>query len=350
MGAFTLARLIGLEAFRRPRAVLATVMLALSAGFLILPNPGASYATLTFHNQPLVYTPAVMGVITGGMFVAFSMLLGVLAMSALAPMRAWRAVFGVTAAPSWALAMGVWLAGFGAGLFLLTCIWGGALMRASSVLHASGSWLDGLWIFFTWTYGVGVVGAAFAATVYSVLALRLATRPGLLMGVTFITFIFWVAAFDIAMADSVDIDGQGFALRHLFPGTHRLDLGMGFIGGLRNKVGVHAHAVGDLISTPGGVHFLLMRAGLVVSALLAALLLSGTRVKPLVTRSKNSKRSLGGFLSVLGARFGLAGVIVGRIWSAPFWATALLIAAIVFETLNAGNPISVMALGFAWGL
>ena len=41
MGAFTLARLIALEALRRPRAVLATVMLALSAGFIVLPDPGA---------------------------------------------------------------------------------------------------------------------------------------------------------------------------------------------------------------------------------------------------------------------------------------------------------------------
>jgi len=75
MGAFTLARLIALEALRRPRAVLATIMLALSAGFIILPDPGANYATMTLHGAPLVYTPAVMGIITGEMFIAFSMVL-----------------------------------------------------------------------------------------------------------------------------------------------------------------------------------------------------------------------------------------------------------------------------------
>ena len=189
MGAFTLARLMALEALRRPRAVLATIMLALSAGFVILPDPGAPYATMTFHGAPLIYTPAVMGIIAGEMFIAFSMVLVVLAMSALAPLRAWRAVAGVASAPSWKLALGLWTAAFGAGLFLLSCIFGGALLRASSVLGASGDWLRGLWIFFTWSYGLGIVGAAFAATLYSVLALRLATRPGLLMAATFVAFL-----------------------------------------------------------------------------------------------------------------------------------------------------------------
>src|SRR5665213_1112601 len=103
MGALSLARFIVLEALSRPRAVLATIMLALSAGFIILPDPGASYATMTFHGAPLVYTPAVMGIIAGAMFGAVSMPLVVLAMSALALMRTWRAVFGVAAAPSWKL-------------------------------------------------------------------------------------------------------------------------------------------------------------------------------------------------------------------------------------------------------
>src|ERR1700744_6298252 len=144
MGALTLARLIVLEASRRPRAVLATIMLALSAGFIILPDPGANYATMSLHDAPLVYTPAVMGIITGEMFNAFSIPLLLLAMSALAPLRIWRAVLGVSAAPPRKLTLGLWLAGFGAALFLLTCIFGGALIRASSVLSASGSWLGGL--------------------------------------------------------------------------------------------------------------------------------------------------------------------------------------------------------------
>jgi hypothetical protein len=149
MGALTLARLVALEALRRPRAVLATIMLALSAGFVILPSPGAPYATLTFHGHPLIYTPAVMGFITGGEFVAFGILLGVLAMSTLVPTRAWRSVLGVAAAPSWQLALGLWITAFGIGLFLLSCIFGGALLRAPQVLGASGNWFGGLWIFFT---------------------------------------------------------------------------------------------------------------------------------------------------------------------------------------------------------
>jgi len=350
MGALTLARLIARETSRRPRAVLATVMLALSAGFVILPDPGAPYATMTFHGAPLVYTPAVMGIITGEMFIAFSMVLVMLAMSALAPLRTWRAAMGVAAAPSWKLALGLWIAGFGAGLFLLTCIFGGALLRASDVLGASGNWLGGLWIFFTWAYGLGVVGAAFAATLYSVLALRLATRPGLLMGATFVAFIVWVAVFGVGLAGFVDVNGQGFAIRQLFAQAHTLDLGMGFIFASHKKAAVHARDVADLIGTAGGALFLLQRAMLVAAAMLASLALSGPRVAPLVARSRNWKRGLAGLTSVLSARFGLSGVIVGQIWSAPLWALVLLAAAVAAETVKAGEPVSVMALGFAWGL
>ncbi len=57
MGALTLARLIAREASRRPRAILATIMLALSAGFVILPDPGAAYATMRFHGAPWSIRP-----------------------------------------------------------------------------------------------------------------------------------------------------------------------------------------------------------------------------------------------------------------------------------------------------
>jgi hypothetical protein len=350
MGAFTLARLMALEALRRPRAVLATVMLALSAGFIVLPDPGAPYATMTLHDAPLVYNPAVMGIIAGEMFIAFSMPLLMLAMSALAPLRTWRAVFGVAAAPSWKLALGLWIVAFGAGLFLLSCIFGGALLRASSVLGASGDWPGRLWIFFTWSYGLGVVGAAFAATLYSVLALRLVTRPGMLMGATFIAFILWLAVFGVGLSGLVDIDGRGFAVAQLFPGVHNVDLGMGFIFSSHKKAAVHARDLSDLISTAGGIRFLLMRGVLVVVAMLVALISSGPRVAPLVVRSRHSKFRLARFTSALGARFGLTGVIIGQIWSAPLWALVLLAAAVGVETVKAGDPISVVALGFAWGL
>ena len=347
MGALTLARLMALEALRRPRAVLATIMLALSAGFIILPNPGAAYATLTFRGHPLIYTPAVMGFITGGEFVAFSILLGVLAMSALSPMRAWRSVFGVTAARSWDLALGLWIAGFGVGLFLLTYIFGGALLRASSVLGASGDWLGGLWIFFTWSYGLGVVGAALAATVASVVLLRLATRPALLMGAT---FVIWLVVLAALIVGPVDIAGHGFGLEQLFPQTNRMDFAMGFIGHAQRRAGVQARAIGALPGVTGGAWFLLTRVAIVFGALIAALILSGPRVKPLVVKSRTWGRPLAGFFSAFSARFGLAGVIVGQIWSAPLWGLGLLAVAVGFETINAGNPISVVALGFAWGL
>ncbi len=348
MGAFTLARLMAREASRRPRAVLATIMLALSAGFIILPDPGAHYATMTLHGAPLVYTPAVMGIITGEMFIAFSMVLVMLAMSALAPLRIWRATLGVTSAPSWKLALGLWLAGFGAGLFLLSCIFAGALLRASSALGTD--WLGGLWIFFTWAYGLGVIGAAFAATLYSVLALRLATRPGWLMGVTFIAFIVWVSVFGVGLANIFDVDGRGFAIAQLFPHARASDLGMGFIFSSHKKAPVHAQEVADLISTAGGLRFLMTRGTLVFTAILAALLLSGRRVAPLVPRSRNFGRGLASFASRLGARFGLTGVIIGQTWSAPLWALVLVVAAVVAEAVKARDQLAVVALGLAWGL
>jgi hypothetical protein len=350
MGALTLARLIALDALRRPRAVLATIMLALSAGFIILPDPTAQYATITLHGARLIYTPAVMGIITGQMFIAFSIPLVMLAMSALAPMRTWRGVFGVAAGPSWKLALGLWIAGFGAGLFLLSCIFGGALLRASSVLGASGNWVGGLWIFFTWAYGLGVVGAAFAATLYSVLALRLATRPGFLMAVTFIAFVAWVANFSTGLTGFADVNGQNFAMAQLFPQAKGLDLSMGFIFSSHKKPPLHAHEVADLISTAGGVAFLMTRAALVFIAMFAALILSGRRVAPLVARSRNFGRGLASFTSRFGARFGLTGVIIGQTWSAPLWAFALAVAAVLAETVKAPGQPAVMALGFAWGL
>lgn len=351
MGAFNLARLMAKEALRRPRSVLATIMLALSAGFVVLPDPGANYATMTFHGQPLVYTPAVMGVIAGEMFVAFSMVLVVLAMSALAPLRAWRAVFGVAAAPSWKLSLGLWLAAFGAGLFLLTCIFAGALVRASDVLTATGNWPGALWIFFTWTYGLGIVGAAFAAAVYSVLALRLATHPALLMGATFLAFIFWVAAIGVGLSDVVDVDGRGFAIAQLFPAAQEHDLGMGFLFGQKNKVAVHARDVSDLVSTPGGPAFLATRAILVLVAASLALLLSGPHVAPLVPRNRNWTRGLSALTSMLSTRFGLAGIIVGQVWNAQLWALVLVAAAVGAEVYFAPTPqIAVIPLGFAWGL
>lgn len=351
MGALALARLMAKEALRRPRALLATIMLALSAGFVILPDPGANYATMTFHHQPLAYTPAVMGIITGDMFVAFSMLLGVLAMSALAPLRAWRAVFGVAAAPSWKLALGLWFAAFAAGLFLLTCIFAGALVRASGVLRASGDVPSALWIFFTWTYSLGIVGAAFAATVYSVLALRLATHPALLMGATFLAFVLWVSAVLLGLSDVADIDGKAFAVAQLFPDAQTLDLGMGFLFGMHNKVALHAHAVGDVLGTPGGPAFLAKRGMLVVVAAALALLLSGARVAPLAPRSRNWTRGLTALASMLSARFGLMGVIIGQVWNAQLWALVLVAAAVGAEAYYALSPqVAVIPLGFAWGL
>ncbi|HWA92133.1 MAG TPA: hypothetical protein VG889_19000 [Rhizomicrobium sp.] len=350
MGALTLARLIAQEASRRPRAVLATIMLALSAGFIILPDPGAAYATMSVHDAPLVYTPAVMGVIAGEMFVAFAIPLVMLAMSMLAPLRIWRAVLGVAGGPGWKPALGLWVAGFGAGLFLLSCIFGGALLRASGALGASGSWPAGLWIFFTWSYGLGVVGAAFAAMLYSVLALRLATRPGLLMGATFIAWLVWLAVFGVGLSGLVDVHGQAFAVAQLLPQIHAQDLSMGFIFSSHKKAAIHARDVADLISVPGAIGFLAMRAALVGVALLSALALAGPRVAPLAARSRTWTRPLAGFAGRLSARFGLTGVILGQVWSTPLWALVLLVAAVAAETVKAGEQTAVVALGFAWGL
>ncbi len=345
-GAFTLARLIWLEASRRPRALLAVVMLALSAGFLILPDPGAGYATLTFHRSPLIYTPAVMGFITGGEFTAFSGALGVLAMTVVAPMAAWRAVNGVANAPAWRVALGNWIGAFGVGLFLLTAIFLGAVIRAWPQLSAGGDPLGGLGIFASWAYGLGVAGAGISASVYAILAMRLSTRPGWFMGATFIAWMFIIA---LAIAPAVDLSGQYFAGPLLFPGVHGLMLGMGIEAGLGRHAAVATRVLGDLFSTPGGVAFFGKRIAIAGAGLAATLILSGPRLKPLVPRVRTGW-SAGKLAAAISSRFGLGGVIFRQLWSKRFLTLAALIAAVVFEALHTNDRVGVMALGFAWGL
>jgi hypothetical protein len=346
MGAFTLSRLIWLEASRRPRALLAVIMLALSAGFLILPDPGAGYATLTAHGSPLVYTPAAMGFITGGEFTAFSGALGVLAMTVVAPMAAWRAVYGVAGAPAWRIALGGWVAAFGVGLFLLTAIWAGALVRAWSVLGASGDPLGGLWIFTSWAYGAGVAGAGISAGVYAILSMRLATRPGLFMGAAFVA---WIVILSTSISSVVDLSGENFAGPLLIAGYHARDLGMGIMGGLKQHTAVATRVLGDLFSTPGGMAFFAKRLVIAGVGLAAALALSGPRLKPLVPRVRTgwSAAKIGAAIS---ARFGLGGVIFRQLWSKQFLVLAALVAAVLFEALHTGDRVGSMALGFAWGL
>ena len=347
MGAFTLSRLIWLEASRRPRALFAVIMLALSAGFLILPDPGAGYATLTSHGAPLAYSPAVMGFITGGEFTAFAGALGVLAMTVVAPMKAWRAVYGVANAPAWRIALGGWVAAFGVGLFLLTAIWAGALVRGWSVLGANGDPLGNLWIFTSWAYGLGVAGAGISATVYALLSMRLATRPGLFMAATFIA---WIVILSTSLSSAVDLSGEAFAGALLLPHYNHLhDLGMGIEGGLKAHAAVPTRILGDLFSTPGGALFAGKRLAIAGVGLIATLILSGPRLKPLVPRVRIgwSAAKIG---AAIGARFGLTGVIFRQLWSKQFLVLAALVAAVTFEALHTTDRVGVMALGFAWGL
>jgi hypothetical protein len=346
MGAFTLSRLIWLEASRRPRALFATIMLALSAGFLILPDPDAGYATLTMHGAPLVYTPAVMGFITGGEFTAFSGALGVLAMTVVAPMTQWRAVYGVANAPAWRVALGGWIAAFGVGLFLLTAIWAGALARGWSVLSAHGDALGGLWIFTTWAYGLGVAGAGVSATIYALLSMRLATRPGWFMAATFVA---WVTILSTALSKEIDISGQSFAGPLLFPGYTGHPMGMGIEGGLKSHAAVATRVLGDLFSTPGGPQVIAKRFAFAGVGLLATLALAGPRLKPLVPRVRAgwSASKLG---AAIAARFGLGGVVFRQLWSKQFFVLAAMVAAVAVEALHTGDRFGTIALGFAWGL
>lgn len=347
MGAFTLSRLIWREAARRPRAILATIMLALSAGFLVLPDPGAGYATLTLRERPLAYTPAVMGFITGGEFTAFSGALGVLAMTVMAPLAAWRTVYGVTAAPAWRLALGAWIAAFAVGLFLLTCIWAGALVRAWQVIEQAGDVATGLWVFASWTYGLGVVGAGLSATVYAVLSLRLATRPGLFMGAAFLA---WILILSLAISKGVDLSGEHFASPHLFPGVRSPDLSMGIIVGAHRQGAVVTHPLGDLLATPGGAGFLASRLALVLAGLALTLLLSGPQVKPVVARSRGGAWPLHALASAIAARLGLAGVVFRQVWTASPSTLVVLAVAVSVEAWHGNDPLGVIALGFAWGL
>ena len=346
MGAFTLSRLIWLEASRRPRALLATIMLALSSGFLILPDPNAGYATLTSHGAPLVYSPAVMGFITGGEFTAFSGVLGVLAMTVVAPMAAWRAVYGVARAPAWRVAMGGWFAAFGVGLFLLTAIWAGALARGWSVLTAGGDPLNGLWIFTSWAFGLGVAGAGLSATLYALLSMRLATRPGLFMGATFLAWLFIIPT---TLSPAIDLSGSSFAGPLLIAHYHALDLGMGIMGGLKPHAAIPTPILGDLFSTPGGALFFGKRLAMAGIGLAVTLLLSGTRLDPLVVRVRTGW-SLSKIGAAISARFGLSGVIFRQLWSKQFLVLCALVTAVALEAAHTADNFGAIALGFAWGL
>jgi hypothetical protein len=152
------------------------------------------------------------------------------------------------------------------------------------------------------------------------------------------------------VAGSADITGQGFALAHLFPQARRDDFSMGIIFNGHHLAGLQARVVGALPGVSGGSLFLLSRMAFVAAALLATLVMSGPRMVPLVTRSRNSERGLASRVGAVSARFGLAGVIARQIWTAPLWAIVLLVAAIAFEAIGAGSPLSVIALGFGWGL
>ena len=136
MGAFTLSRLIWLEASRRPRALFAVIMLALSAGFPDPARPRRRLRHPDLARRPARLQPRGDGLHhRGGEFTAFAGAVGVLAMTVVAPMKAWRALSGIAGAPAWRIALGGWVAAFGVGLFLLTAIWAGALVRGWSVLE-----------------------------------------------------------------------------------------------------------------------------------------------------------------------------------------------------------------------
>ncbi len=346
MGAFTLSRLIWQEASRRPRAVLAVIMLALSAGFFVLPDPGAGYATLTSHGSPLIYTPASMGFIAGAEFTAFSGALGVLAMTVMAPMAAWRAVYGVANAPAWRVALGGWVAAFGVGLFLLAAIWAGALVRAWSVLSAGGDPLGGLYTFTTWAFGVGVAGAGISATVYAILSMRLATRPGLFMGATFVA---WIMILSTSINKGVDLSGETFAGPLLIAGYHARDLGMGIMVDSKHHAPIVTRTLGDLFSVPGGAVFAAKRMAIAGVGLALTLILSGPRLKPLVPRVR-AGWSAAKICAAISARFGLTGVIFRQLWSKQLLVLAALIAAVTVEALHTNDRLGAMALGFAWGL
>ncbi len=263
------------------------------------------------------------------MFIAFSMLLVVLAMSAFAPMRTWRAVFGVAAAPSWKLALGLWIAAFGAGLFVLTLHFrrraAARVERARRIGELARGSLDilhlGLW-----------PGRRRRGLRRDALQ-RVGTSPGDASGFPDGRYLRRLHRLGCrvrrGLSGIVDINGQNFAIGQLFPHANKLDLSMGFIFTAHKKAALHAGDVGALIGTPGSAVFLLMRGVLVVVAMLAALALSGPRVAPLVVRSR--KRGPSAFASALSARFGLTGVIVGQTWSAPLWALILAAAAVAAE-------------------
>ena len=232
------------------------------------------------------------------------------------------------------------------GGFLLTAIFGGALLRAWSVLSAGGDPLGGVLVFSSWAFGMGVAGAGVSATIYATLSMRLATRPGWFMAATFLA---WVLFLSLAISPVVDFSGQAFVGPLLFPGQRALELGMGIEVTSAKHPAVAAHALGDLFSTPGGLAFMGNRLAIAGVGLAATLNVLGPRLKPLVPRVRAgwSASKTG---SVISARLGLTGVLFRQLWGKPLLALAALVAALAFEALHATDRVGVMALGFAFGL
>jgi hypothetical protein len=180
--------------------------------------------------------------------------------------------------------------------------------------------------------------------------MRLATRPGLFMGATFIA---WVTILSTSLSNHVDLSGQYFAGPLLIPGYKAVGLaggfGMGIEAGIKQHAAVATRVLGDLFSTPGGLQFFGNRLAIAGAGLFLTLILSGTRLDPLVPRVRTgwSVSKLGAAIS---ARFGLSGVIFRQLWSKRFLTLAALITAVVFEALHTGDRVGAMALGFAFGL
>jgi hypothetical protein len=346
MRSLSLTWLICAEAARRPRAIISIAMLGIGVGFVILPNPDSAYATLTLNGFPLKYSAGVMGFIAGGEFSAFGGLLGVLSMTVAVPTAAWRKVSGIAGVPAWRITAGVWLAALVGGLFLLTCMCAGTILRASPLVAVDGSIATGVWIFSSWAYGLGVAGAGISASIYAILSPRLASRPGWLIGAAFAT---WMVVTVLLLSTGADPYGMNFAGPLLVPAHHAHNLALGIVGHVRRGAAIAPLALSAIFMVPGGMLLVLERLAIVIAGLVLALLSSGARFRPVETgRGRRASRWFV-WTSRTAARFGLAGVLFRQIWALPLLAIFALAVAFSVEVLQAGRPLGCIALGFAWG-
>jgi hypothetical protein len=326
-------------------------MLALVAGFLVLPDADAAYTTFSYQGQRLVYTPAVMGIIAGNEFSGFITFFGAIALATMVPQQTWRTVFALSGVASWRLALGVWIAYFGIFAGLLIAIWCGGIVRNATILSQGQGLLSGAAVFLSWTLGLGLVGAAYAALATTILSLRLVRRPILMVAGIFAAWIGFLILGIIPNTAIGDIVGTQYASQLILPDAAG-DYSAGILVGHGDKPPLVTKALGGLWSAPRSGPFIMQHLALIGLMLAATLALAGPRLEVLpALRSARASTILSRTLNQRGlARFGLNGFIFKYLWQSSAMVAGGLLLTFGAQIWFFRSDSAAIPLGLSWGL